>query len=182
MVTLTPVTSRILALIVSTGLFAGTWANDTPDRVLAQKSVPLPKDLRVAHALPEEPEWVPISRPMMETPVMIPEVVSEVRISMGTQQKTFEVDGADLLIAQEVLQLHLDQLPLGLPVGRYRIVDPLGGVGWLTVESGNDRGAGTLARTQKQPPLISTIVDDATVQFIRIQNATVTTGVGSPIH
>lgn len=182
MLTLTPVTSRILALIVSTGLFAGTWANDHPQGLISQKDLPLPKNLAVSHVLPAEPEWIPISKPMLEMPVMVSQPASEIRISAGSQQKTFEVDGTDLLIADEVLELHLEQLPLGLPVGRYRIVDELGGVGWLTVESTQAPDSARSRSPRKGSPIVSTTVDDATVQFIRIANPPMTASEDSEIR
>lgn len=182
MLTLTPVTSRILALIVSTGLFAGTWANDHPEGRISQKDLPLPKNLAVASILPAEPEWIPIFKPMLEMPVMVSQPASEIRISAGSQQKSFEVDGADLLIADEVLQLHLEQLPLGLPVGKYRIVDELGGVGWLTVESLQSSETARPRTPRKGAPIVSTTVDEATVQFIRIPNPPMTAGTDSEIR
>jgi len=164
--------SRVLALVALTALFAALWANDRPANAMALKSGPIPQGMVIV-----EPEWVPVpeTEPASET---LEENVSslqspELKVQFGSQSKSIVIESAQLLIAREVLQSHLNQLPLGISAGDYRIVDSLGGVGWLHVraeETSTPRTSKTRASGMETgtPRIFSTTVDQANVRFIRV--------------
>lgn len=162
--------SRTLALTASIAVFAGIWSNDQPVELLARKTVPVPQGLVQA-----EPEWVPVTEmtprisrvdtvsPQASSPQTSEQVA--LSIGIGSSVKTFTVDATELLIPEDILQSHLEQLPLGLAVGRYRIVDSLGGVGWLNVRQTGESQRGMASRQ-----LISTSVEEQNVQFIYVSD------------
>jgi len=175
--------SRLLALVAFTALFAGLWANDRPANAMALKTGPIPHGIVVI-----EPEWIPVSETeltsaMLDKNVSTPQVPN-LDVQFGSQSKTITVESAQLLIAREVLQSHLNQLPLGISAGDYRIVDSLGGVGWLHVRTEDASGpsasptealdlTGSLGMRTGSPRMLATEVDHASVQFIRVAPAVI---------
>jgi len=164
---------RTLALLVCTALFAGLWSNDRPARAMAMKTAPLPRGIVEA-----EPEWVPISAAVAarasqpETPLISSPVSASssarMEVTLGEHSKHFRLETSDLLIADELLQAHLNQLPLGISPGDYRIVDPLGGVGWLHVRVEGNR----FSSRSPAPLLLTTTVDAENVRFISVTGTT----------
>ncbi len=162
---------RVAALSFFTAMFAGLWANDRPDGSLALKHQPINDP--IARILYGEHEHVPVLQPhkLSKTPLQ-PVVLSHVSkteaankiasVDLRGMSKTFSVEGAELQISTEVLEQHIAQLPLGIAAGDYRIVDSLGGVGWLRVRSSSG-----IETTHSQQAL-STTVELQSVQFIRI--------------
>ncbi|WP_437225737.1 hypothetical protein SH661x_004209 [Planctomicrobium sp. SH661] len=160
MVELQQTITRSLALIAFTAIFAGVWANDQPPRKMAQRTAPIQRGIAEV-----EPEWVPVeeSESLSVIADSIPSPAPEMRVTLGRQAKSFSVEADGLLIAEVILQAHLDQLPLGLDVGDYRIVDPLGGVGWLYV-----RVEGETPQKMKSGRMLSTTVGEESVRFIQV--------------
>jgi hypothetical protein len=149
----------IAALLAFSGLFAGLWSHDGSGA----------NGTAVATVRQGTPGAVPVMR--QDTPPADPaddatrtrEAVRSVSwtVTLGGRQNRFSVETDGLMLSTAVLEKHLGQLPVGLTPGDYRIVDPLGGVGWLRV-----RGEET-ALTASSPPLLTTSVNENTVHFIR---------------
>jgi hypothetical protein len=146
---------RAFALVAATALFAGIWANDRPQAAPAPRSIAT----RSRHsALGEKPAAQP---------------ASTMTVSLGTVSRTWTIDADALLIPASRFDQHVAQLPVGLPSGDYRIVDSLGGVGWLHVRS---QGAVNLPLASS--PLLTTLVEGEPVRFIRIVSAAIGTQAG----
>lgn len=163
--------TRMLALIAFTAIFAGLWSNDQPVRAMALKNSPIPHGIaggesRQKQLQQGEPEWVPVTEPRVETQVQTFAAslsATARQVSMGSQSKSFTIESADLLIADQILHAHLDQLPLGMAAGNYRIVDSLGGVGWLRV-----RINGAAGIDAGENLILSTTVNEESMRFIRV--------------
>lgn len=171
MPSISPVVSRTLALMVCTLLFAGVWSNDRPVAAMAMKTGPIPRGI-----VEQEPEWVPVSAPLIASsaapvPATPTAGTADLKVSRGSVSKSFRVESSSLLIAEEILQSHLNQLPLGLAVGDYRIVDSLGGVGWLHVRIEGAESAN--AGRSSLPRLLTTTVDDGEMQFIPVKETAI---------
>lgn len=178
----------MVCLVAATAMFAGLWANDQPDRILAQKTPPRgnplvqsPSEKPVptrenAVAVKESVEqeqvfWQP-TRPEVRQ-VSVEEIAPRIEqiakpvyaVALGTMEKTIRVEGEELSIEAAELSKHLMQLPMGIPVGDYRIVDSLGGVGWLRV-----RTLSLDAELQVSSDLYTTTVDGRDVRFIPVSH------------
>lgn len=156
---------RLIALVAVTAFFAGLWNNDRPVGVMARKSAPQTNSL--AQQTPQAPRSAAPAIPGDTS-------MTTLQVNIGRLSKTFTVRGDDLGLSPDQLLLHLEQLPLGLPAGNYRIVDSLGGVGWLTVQASGAAASGSPAS-----PLLTTQVQDEAVRFIRIDRATAQAGSAS---
>jgi hypothetical protein len=153
--------SRLLALLAATALFAGMWSADRPVDAIALRHG------STKHAIVQrEPEWIPLEESVrIAAPVADHVISTALTLNVGAASKTLTVESEGLAITAELLQQHLEQLPLGIPVGDYRIVDSLGGVGWLRV-----RSAAAMHRSASTQ-LLTTSLGGAQVQFIRIAPA-----------
>lgn len=144
MVETSPSVLRVVALLACSASFAGLWSNDRPRETVA---------LRQPAA----------SDPFARVPVPPRSaIVQSIRVAAST--KTFSLDADNLTLPRAEVDAHLSQLPLGMPAGDYRIVDPQGGVGWLRV-----RGGQSVAET----PLLTTTVADRQMRFLRIESSRV---------
>jgi hypothetical protein len=159
--------TRLLALIASTALFAGMWAGDGPADGMA-----LHHKTGVNSLVQREPEWVPIEEPITHRVAASAATVSPgLTLSVSGISKSLTVESDGLAIAPELLQRHVEQLPLGIAAGDYRIVDSQGGVGWLRVRSTSSANGPSDAMR-----LMTTSIDGAPVQFIRIVPAAIGAG------
>lgn len=153
---------RVLALVAFTALFAGLWGTDSapnrPETGIADRSVPAP-----AVAPADESESA-------RTTSMIPEQLARTETVATTEAPTFEtaisVDPGSLTLRPGQLQQHLNQLPLGTPAGRFRIVDDHGGVGWLRVRS-------TMQADASANSVLKTESSGRTLHFIRMGQRTI---------
>lgn len=157
--------TRIAALLAFSGLFAGLWSSDghgtggtsvTTARKGALRSVPAVQQV----ASPAGPAAETTKRGQAGRSVTW-------TVSPGNRTRQFFLETDGLKMSSTTFEKHLGQLPLGLPAGDYRIVDPSGGVGWLRV-----RGDG-VPLTSSSNSLLTTTVDRRQVRFIRIGNSTI---------
>ncbi|MCA8995846.1 MAG: hypothetical protein KDA80_02645 [Planctomycetaceae bacterium] len=143
-----PALTRIASLIAMTAIFAGLWANDGPG----------------SSAIASRPS---LSEPVVQIERTSAHDVQLTAISVEGTIKEISLETENLLVSKESLQNHLNQLPLGLPVGDYRMVDSLGGVGWLRVRISSNSGA--RLSDGRVDPLLTTSTEDSQVRFIRVQ-------------
>jgi len=155
---------RVLALTACIALFAGIWSNDHPQQALAMNTGPIPRGV-----VEQEPEWIPVPESVQHIEVpqnsLPARPKAALEISVGNQNKQFELETGGLLIAAEILEAHINQLPIGIAAGDYRIVDSLGGVGWLHVRT---HGKISSSSSRLLPKLLTTTIDNASVQYIRV--------------
>lgn len=167
---------RALALAAFTAIFAGMWNNDRPtDPTLALR---LPADQRsfVCQHVSTAPVFKLSGSPktaksVAKTTPLIPGKTVEVSApptqTVGMQQpRTISIEADGLMIPQAELTQHMNQLSLGIAAGDYRIVDSLGGVGWLHVVDGSQ-----MSFTSTAAEMLITEIGDSIVRFIPVQHA-----------
>ncbi|WP_437185447.1 hypothetical protein SH668x_002552 [Planctomicrobium sp. SH668] len=165
---------RIFSLLLSTGLFAATWANDQPatrsklaktTRSATTEIVSQSPSQNVApqEAGPVSKNLTDIASPQKDLPSG---TTIAFEIQIGQRVKSIRIEGHELLLSEDDVQAHLEQLPIGLASGNYRIVDSMGGIGWLRVESSVDSPAKQLKQES-----IKTLVAEQSMQFIYINEA-----------
>ena len=156
---------RVLALVAFTALFAGLWGTDSASHRksngLADRSTPAPA---VAPADESDAARTTSTGPKVTDQFGRTETVAT------TEAPTFEtaisVDPGSLTLRPGQLQQHLNQLPLGTPAGRFRIVDDHGGVGWLRVRS-------TMQADASANSVLQTEWSGRTLHFIRMGQRTI---------
>lgn len=157
--------ARLAALIAVTAGFALLWANDQPDAQLAMKTGPVFQPLAGQPLPAESRSRTSRSRTSSVAPRPTAAAIAPVReVMLGGVAKSFAVEAEGLAISSESLTEHLDQLPLGLAAGDYRIVDPLGGVGWLRI-----RETPAESRTSRGSEVVTTSAAGGDVRFIRVR-------------
>ncbi|MEW4490430.1 hypothetical protein AB1L42_20260 [Thalassoglobus sp. JC818] len=142
---------RVVLLVTFSLLFAGLWANDRPQEIMAQKEPMHSGSTLIGDdsSMTSMTELVTSLPPLEDIPTMEAEIVLTISV---------ETDGLTLSPAD--VSSHIRQLPIGMASGDYMIVDPHGGVGWLRI-----RGQ---VSTTVESSLHSTNVGDVCMRFIRV--------------
>jgi len=152
---------RMIALVIFTALFAGLWANDHPDESVAIHFTPIDQPI-VESTMAREG----IATHQQQKRVQNETVQASNSSTMIATQKSFVLELDDLQLSKAVIAKHVNQLPFGMETGDYRIVDSLGGVGWLRIRSSQ-------SREPTGKPMLETTVGATQVRFIRVQTASI---------
>lgn len=159
---------RSIALTTLTVLFAGIWGNDRPTHPTLAFLPPDQRTFVIALAGPP-------ARDLLISKAASVASTRELRRSMQPRtipamSRTISVESGELAISKGTLSGHLSRLPMGLAIGDYRLVDSLGGVGWLHV-----RGLSNVVEGSVDDATLTTEVNGDRLSIIRVQSAAAST-------